>query len=391
MTAVPSQAGQRALLVVLAAGVFMVNLDSRVIAPLLPTLASELDVSLARAGWLVSAYMIPYGLFQLAFGALADRYGKITVCAHALAAFSIGTACCSLWPSFWPIIVLRALTGAAAAGLIPLTLAYIGDIVPYERRQQTIALVMASGGAAQALGAAAGGSIAALFSWRAVFPCLGVLSGVVCIALYTLKHREYRVATSRDTTYLQVLRAPLMRSLLLLVACEGCLFFGTFSFLGALLELRFGISPLVSGFVIALAGAAQLVTARLLPRVLGRVSERVLLGAGASVMGAAYLTCAFASAVWMVAVACWFAGVGWIFCHTTLQTRATEVFPAARGTAIAFFAFSLFLGSGLGAVGYGALLERIGFTSSFALTGACLFIFAVIVVRVLTGKHTVSA
>lgn len=214
----------------------MVNLDSRVIAPLLPTLASELGVSLSRAGWLVSAYMLPYGLFQLAFGALADRYGKITVCAHALAAFSIGTACCSLWPSFWPIIVLRALTGAAAAGLIPLTLAYIGDIVPYERRQQTIALVMASGGAAQALGAAAGGSIAALLSWRAVFPCLGVLSGLVCIALYTLKHREFRVATSRDTTYLQVLRAPRMRSLLLLVACEGCLFFGTFSFLGALLD-----------------------------------------------------------------------------------------------------------------------------------------------------------
>lgn len=147
----------------------------------------------------------------------------------------------------------------------------------------------------------------------------------------------------------------------------------------------------MSGFVIALAGAAQLVTARLLPRVIGRVSERMMLGAGASVMGAAYLLCAFASAVWMVAVACWFAGVGWIFCHTTLQTRATEVFPAARGTAIAFFAFSLFLGSGVGALAYGALLESIGFTSSFALTGACLFMFAVIVVRVLTSKRAAAA
>jgi predicted MFS family arabinose efflux permease len=310
----------------------------------------------------------------------------MTVCAHALAAFSLGTACCSIWPSFWPIFILRALTGAAAAGLVPLTLAYIGDIVPYERRQQTIATVMASGGAAQALGAAAGGSIAALLSWRAVFPCLGVLSGGVCIALYLLKHREFRVAANADNTYLQVLRAPHMRSLLLLVACEGCLFFGTFSFLGALLELRFGVSPLVSGLVLALAGVAQLVTARLLPRLIGRVSERVMLGAGAGVMAGAYLTCAFASALWMVALACWFAGFGWMFCHTTLQTRATEVFPAARGTAITFFAFSLFLGSGVGAVAYGALLDGIGFTRSFALAGGSLGLFAVIVVRVLTNR-----
>jgi predicted MFS family arabinose efflux permease len=208
---------QRALLLVLGAAVFMVNLDSRVIAPLLPTLAAELHVSLARAGWLVSAYMVPYGLFQLAFSPLAERYGKVTVCTHALAAFSVGTACCSLWPSFWAIFILRALTGAAAAGLIPLTLAYIGDIVPYERRQQTIALVMSSGGAAQALGAAAGGSITALLSWRAVFPCLGVLSGLVCVALYVLKRHEFRAAATEHTTYLQVLRAPRMRSLLLLV------------------------------------------------------------------------------------------------------------------------------------------------------------------------------
>jgi len=393
MTAVVSPrltepADQRALLVVLAAAVFMVNLDSRVIAPLLPTLASELGVSLARAGWLVSAYMVPYGVFQLAFGRLADRYGKVTVCAHALAAFSIGTACCSAWPSFWSVFILRALTGAAAAGLIPLTLAYIGDIVPYERRQQTIATVMASGGAAQALGAAAGGSIAALFSWRAVFPCLGALSGVVCVALYALKHREHRVAPSTGTTYLHVLRAPQMRRLLLLVGVEGCLFFSTFAFLGALLELRFGASPLVSGSVLALAGVAQLVTARLLPRFIGHVSEGFMLGMGATAMGLAYLTCAFASAIWMVAVACSVMGVGWILCHTTLQTRATEVFPAARGTAIAFFAFSLFLGSGAGAVAYGALLEHIGFTSSFALAGAALCVFAVVVVRLLTRQRS---
>jgi len=369
-----SQPSQRELLWALGAAVFMVNLDGRVIAPLLPTLSSALGVSLSRAGWLVSAYMLPYGLFQLAFGPLADRYGKITVCTHALMAFSVGTACCGLWPSFTSIFALRALTGATAAGLIPLTLAYIGDTVPYERRTATIATLMASGGAAQALGTAAGGSIAALLSWRAVFPVLGVSSGLVALLLYAFKHREVRVPTERPA-YLTVLRAKGMRSLLALVSAEGFLYFGTFSYLSGLLEARFALNPLAIGGVLALAGFSQLLTARVLPRFLHRLSERTRVGMGGASMGLAYLVSAYAPGAWVVAVACFCAGMGWILCHTALQTRATEVFPSGRGTALALFAFSLFVGSGIGAAVQGALIDAAGIQTSFVLagTGLCAF------------------
>jgi predicted MFS family arabinose efflux permease len=379
-TSAPSHPGQRELLWALGAAVFMVNLDGRVIAPLLPMLSSALGVSLSRAGWLVSAYMLPYGLFQLAFGPLADRYGKITVCTHALMAFSVGTACCGLWPSFTSMFVLRALTGAAAAGLIPLTLAYIGDTVPYERRTATIATVMASGGAAQALGTAAGGSIAALLSWRAVFPCLGIASGLVALMLYAVKHREVRIPTERPA-YLTVLRAEGMRSLLALVSVEGFLYFGTFSYLSGLLEARFALDALAIGCVLALAGVAQLLTARILPRFLHRLSERTRLGVGSSSMGLAYLASSYAPYAWMVAIACFCAGVGFILCHTTLQTRATEVFPSGRGTALALFAFSLFVGSGLGAAAQGVLIDTTGIQNSFVLAGAGLCVFSAIVVR----------
>ena len=88
----PRAADQAPLLFALGAAAFMVNLDSRVVAPLLPAMASELRVSLPQAGWLVSAYLLPYGLLQLAYGPIAERVGKINVCAHAMAAFSLGTA-----------------------------------------------------------------------------------------------------------------------------------------------------------------------------------------------------------------------------------------------------------------------------------------------------------
>lgn len=366
----------------------MVNLDARVVAPLLPTLADELGVSVARAGWLISAYQLPYGLFQLAFGPLADRFGKISVCCYAMAAFSVGTACCALWPSFHAIVTLRALTGAAAAGLIPLTLAYIGDTVPYEKRQTTIAALMASGAAAQAFSTSAGGAIATVASWRAVFPILGALAGAVTLALFVFRKGERRVAASAgERRYAAVLRAPAMRTLLVLVAAEGFLFMGTFSYLSVLLEERFRLDALGIGLVLALAGVSQMAAAFFLGRLLKRIAERRLVASGGAMMAASYLMSAFSTHWAVVALACTLLGAGFILCHTTLQTRATEIFPAARGTAVALFAFALFAGSGIGSLLFAASLEAFGSTLTFAVSGCALGVFTAAAVHKLTSPR----
>jgi predicted MFS family arabinose efflux permease len=376
---------ERLLLLTLFAAAFMVSLDGRVIAPLLPTLAAELHVSLAQAGWLVSAYLLPYGLCQLIYGPLADRFGKLNVCAHAMAAFSIGTGCCALWPSFTTLLTLRALTGAAAAGLIPLTLAYLGDTVPYERRQSTLAALMASSSAASAFGTGAGGAIATLFSWRAVFPILGALAGVVTIGLFVYRGHERSPAAGRGERvgYREVLRGPLLRPLLWLVAAEGFLFSGAFPYLSGMFERRFGLSALQIGLLLGLTGLSQLATARALPWLLRRTTEARLLAGGGSCMGLAYLVSACAQHWLVAALACWMLGAGFVLCHTTLQVRATEACPGARGTAIALFALSLFLGGGVGTLILGASSAALGFTGTFALTGVLLLGFSVITVRVI--------
>ena len=384
---------QRRLLWALGAAVFMVNLDARVVAPLLPTVAADLGVSLARSAWLVSAYMLPYGMCQLMFGPLADRFGKIAVCTYAMLAFSLGTACTALWPSFEAIVTLRALTGATAAGLIPLTLAYIGDTVPYERRQATIGTLMATAGAAQALSTSLGGSIAALLSWRAVFPLLGALAFAAALALYVSGRNERRQpnTSGERPVYGDVLRAPGMLPLLVLVASEGFLFLGGFSFLSGWLEERFSLGALGIGFVLSLAGLAQLATAWRLRRLLARFSERRMLGGGVAALAAAFVLAAVAPHWSVVALGCVLLGVGFICCHTTLQTRATEAYPRGRGTAVALFAFSLFLGSGVGTAVLGELLEPLGFQRLFLLVGALLAAFTLCVVRVLGSRGAASS
>ena len=65
-------------------------------------------------------------------------------------------------------------------------------------------------------------------------------------------------------------------------------------------------------------------------------------------------------------------GLGYYLLHGTLQTRATELAPAARGTAVALFAFSLFLGQGIGAAMLGVVVDGPGYTPAFGLAALAL-------------------
>lgn len=392
MTTTPADQ-QRRLLLALGLATFMVSLDARVVAPLLPAIAHDFHTSIARAGYTVSGYLLPYGLFQLAYGPLADRFGKVRVSVYAMTAFSAGTALCGAFAPFWAVLLLRALTGAAAAALIPLTIAYIGDTVPYARRQAALAMLMASSGAAQALSMSVGGTIASLLSWRAIFPILGVLSGAVTGYLALCSKHELRVALApgaRRPRYRDALQSPLL-PILLLVAFEGCLFMGGFPYLSGLLEQRFRLGSLSIGLLLGLTGVSQLVTARLLPRFLGRVSERELLVVGGGLMGVAYVVSAWAPGFVWVGVACALIGAGFSLCHSTIQTRATEAFPGGRGTSLALFAFSLFLGSALGSVGFGALLEHVGYRATFSSAGLLLFVFTALALAALGRERVIPA
>ncbi len=371
----PLPESQRRLLLALGLATFMVSLDARVVAPLLPAIARDFRISIARAGYVVSGYLLPYGLFQLAYGPLADRFGKVRVSVCAMVAFSVGTAFCGAFESFANVLLLRALTGAAAAALIPLTIAYIGDTVPYARRQAALAMLMASSGAAQALSVSVGGSIAAVLSWRAIFPILGVLSCAVTLwLLLNAKHEQRAAVSRRRPRYRDALRSPLL-PILGLVAFEGFLYMGGFPYLSGLLERRFGLGPLHIGLLLGLAGFSQLVTARALPRLLRRASEQELLAVGGGLMSVAYLVSAAAGRFLWVGVGCVLIGAGFSLCHSTIQTRATEAFPEGRGSSLALFAFSLFLGSALGSVAFGATLERVGYGVTFAGAGILLLVF----------------
>lgn len=116
----------------------VVMADNGVVSPLLPSIARTLSTSVTQTGILIAVYMLPFGLFQLAFGPIADRFGKLRTVTVTLAMFGVVTALGGFMASLTGLVAVRAVTGIFAASTMPVSLALIGDVVPMQHRQQAI-------------------------------------------------------------------------------------------------------------------------------------------------------------------------------------------------------------------------------------------------------------
>ena len=369
-------------LVALTVAAFLVSLDRAIFAPLLPAIARDLQATIAAAGLAVTAYTVPYGVCQLFYGPVADRAGKIAVVRWAVVVFALSTGVCALSPSLSVLQLLRVLAGGAAAAVIPLSLAYIGDAVPYERRQQTIATLMGFTSLGAALSSAVGGLVGNFLSWRALFAFSGTL-GLLAAALLFRAHggEVRRAAPAAESTgggrfglhrYARVLSLGRARTLYVLVALEGVAVLGGFTYMGAYLQDTFALSYLTIGLVLAANGASTLAGSRVLRRIHRRLGEPRLLLVGGLLQAGGYLLLPLLPDWRPTILAFLMMGLGFSLFHSTLQTRATELHPELRGTSVALFAFSLFIGGGIGTAALGWVASELGYVPLQLICGAIL-------------------
>jgi MFS family permease len=118
----------------LAAATFIIFFQGYMVAPIIPTLSSIFGSSVQTVGLIVPAYLIPYGIATLAYGILADRIGIHRIMFASLAAFSALTVLTATAQSVEQLALWRMATGIGASGVVPLALALVGRLYPYEQR-----------------------------------------------------------------------------------------------------------------------------------------------------------------------------------------------------------------------------------------------------------------
>jgi predicted MFS family arabinose efflux permease len=319
---------------------------------MLPALGTSFDVPAADASGAISAFAIAYGLLQLVYGPLGDRFGKPRVIAHATLACAASAFAASLSPSLALLVASRALMGGAAGAIIPLTMAWIGDQVPWEARQPVLARLLTYTVAGMMVGAWAGGAMAETVGWRSAFVGVGILFLAVGTFVWARAMRLSTPPASAGTSYVGRLASVLSnvsaRRLFAITFAEGALVFGVVAFVPTLLHDRFAMSLTTAGAVLALFGLGGVVYSRMARRLLQWLGAPRLAIAGGGGLCVSFVTLA-AMPHWAWSLpACLVAGLGFYMLHNTLQTFATQLSTAARGTAVALFACVLFLGQSAG-------------------------------------------
>ncbi|WP_028354908.1 MFS transporter [Bordetella petrii] len=378
----PIQSRNRAI-ALLALAAFVSASAFRICDPMLPRLASEFGTSTGQAAATVTAFAIAYGLLQMFFGPVGDRYGKYRVVAVATFACAIGSAGAVLAPSLDVLVLCRALSGAAGAGIVPLSMAWIGDTVPYEERQATLARFLTGTILGMAAGQLAGGWFADTIGWRWAFGAL--VAGYLVVGLLLWREVGRQSADAAATTapaaaprqgFVAQVRTVLgvrwARIVLATVFIEGLLVFGTLAFAPAYLHERFGLSLTAAGAAVAVYALGGLMYTLVAGPVLRRLGERGLANAGGLVLCAAFATYLFGPAWGWSLLASILAGFGYYLLHATLQTHATQMVPSARGTAVAWFASCLFLGQAVGVALAGLVVDAAGAAALFGAAAVLL-------------------
>ena len=368
----------RGAIVALSAAALGSGMSLRVMDAMLPRLAAEFSLTLGVAASVITVFAVAYGLAQLLFGPLGDRFGKYRVVALGCLACALTTIGCALAPSFGLLLLARTLAGATAASIIPLSMAWIGDVVAYERRQPVLARFLIGQILGLSGGVALGGYAADHLQWRTPFVLIAVVFLLIAAWLLLLTRRlppqalqrrqgEGSAVTRMVSEFGQVLALPWARVILATVFAEGAFLYGSFAFMVSHLHQLHALSLSAAGQVVMLYGLGGLLFAVAAPALVRRLGEEGLCRWGGILVAVAFLVVALAEVWWWSVPACFAAGLGFYMLHNTLQINATQMAPERRGAAVAAFASCFFIGQSVGIAANGQLIGGMGTTGIIVL------------------------
>lgn len=360
---VPGSTGRAIVLLGIASLAAAASL--RATDPLLARLAVEFNTTPGRAAAATTAFFLAYGLLQFVHGPIGDRYGKVRVVTIQAALAAGATLLCALAPSLDLLTVARFVMGLFVGAVIPLSLAWVGDVVAYEDRQVVLARIMLATQGGSAFGLAAGGWFAEHWGWRWSFVAIAAIFAFSAILLaFELRAnpalRPAPAAPRPRGHALTLLKNGWVRVILATVFFEAMLLFGAMGYIPLHLHRKLGLDLAVSGFTVSLMALGGIGYAVFAARLVRGLGERGLTRWGGIGVATGLLTLVFVPNVAVAIMALVLAGLSLFALHGTIQVHGTQMSPEARGAGVSLFAFFLFSGQSIGTWLGSLVVDRYG-------------------------------
>ncbi|WP_309083140.1 MFS transporter [Chelativorans sp.] len=357
-------------LFLLALGAFATSTVAFVFAGLLPLIAEDIGISVAEAGYLVSAFSLAYAVGTPVLSALTGAFDRRRVIGLALICFIAGNLAAGASASMLPLFLAQVVMGMSAGLFAATAQAAAVMLAGPERRAAAISAVVGGTTFAVALGAPAGSLFAQFVGWRGEFFALAVIGTFCLTALWLRLPRDLLATSSTLAERVMVIRRPGVFPAIVITFLYLAGGFTLIAYLGPVAIEGAGLSRAVLPAVLLAYGIGAIIG----NYASGRLADR--LGPTRVIVFAMIATASFAlliSAVlrWapeaaagplLVALVVPWGVVGWTFVPAQ-ASRIVGAAPAVAHLTLALNASAIYLGIGFGSLVGGRVLETAGVES----------------------------
>jgi MFS family permease len=157
------------VLVVATVGSLMAQLSVSSIVIALPQILADLNSSLAEGVWMITMYQLVVTIFVLAFGRVADKYGRVRMYVVGFSIYALGTALSAIALNGPLLILFRGVQGVGAACVLVNGIAIAAEAFPPNELGLVIGVIFMASSFGSVVGYSVGGAIVTVFGWRAIF------------------------------------------------------------------------------------------------------------------------------------------------------------------------------------------------------------------------------
>jgi len=368
------------------------SLSNRSMDPLLTMIARDFSVEITTAALLTSAYAFPYALSQPILGPIGDFYGKTRVLKSCLWLLSFCLVGCILSQSFEALLGFRLLSGVAAGGIVPVTMAILGDRYPPQQRQLVIGRFLTAGLSGIIFGASAAGIMAVTLGWRSFLYIAAATAFAAAIGATALLREPPRekptghIRISNATaSYRSVFANPKSWFCFGTVFLESIAVYGATPYIGEILERHNLGTPREAGFILAGFGVGGLLYTLALPYILRNFRRTQMMSAG-GLLSSVGLAGMALLAPWQAMTAGFVVtGFGFMMLHNSVQAEVAELAPNARASAFSMHSFCFFSGQAVGPILFGFGIHQVG--QSWLVLNLLLIAATGVIVARLFARH----
>jgi predicted MFS family arabinose efflux permease len=352
----------RARLLPLSFGNFVIGSGGFIVAGLLNELTADLHVPVQVAGQLLSGYSLALAIGAPLLAWLTSRIERRVLLASALLLYALLHFAAAAAPGYGVLMLLRVLTGAAAAIITPQAVATAGLLVPAHERGSAIGAVFLGFSLSTVLGVPLGSLLGAHFGWRAAFVVIGLLSLVGTAWVWLAIPRGLHVAPMDGKAWRQLGSNPVVLLVVATTVVHGTGQFVLYSYLAPVLKESLAASPQMVSMMFLWLGAAGVTGNMIGSRTIDRLgAPRVIVTALCFILaGLATWGLAHGSLpLTMLAAALW--GLGVFAANMAQQARLVGTAPHLASASVALNSSGIYLGQALGGAAGGVLIAAHGF------------------------------